>query len=793
MALKSTVACLAAMFAASVSWAAPEGYRLVSVATNEAHSFEMPSGAVVVGNWHRRGAFRDWLRLDMGGFAFPLGTNECTSFSVFVDGRIRPRPRDREREICAVGTPMLAMQGASRLWFCAENDGSRTLTWENFFLDADTNAPVSAQIRLWPDGSFATRSNAVECAYARVHPADLDGDGIPNARDSAPLSWDGDFHGPRDETPPDARLSAYCTVDIVVTTPFVAEVLFEGDGESNLPDPHFMARGGVTNTATILVGKTYEVGSDAPIRCVGVSDAATVVVTNCEHSLTICRPVTVTCGEASAVRGSAGAAFTVDVDPPGLGGEIRWGSGTCCEVVGGEAGFSYACGGSCGCGGCRAPGLYVYEGYGLAFLAPPCPCEPEGHGHGGEEQEQPASVAVSFSEDAYFYEDAYTNSPGDVALRRVSTNAVLTCSAYGGPNGGVLRLDTANLSRLARVGGDALPSGPVDVAPFSSVSWRAEYEPVAHSERENDIAATATFCENVSGETLASTAKTTVVKLTLEPWEAKPGFENRHVVGVCEKIFCKAEPDIGQWGEIGGGEFLGTRGSVDYKCPLTSDGSVLYCSVDASRHYFNLTIVEPSAMVARLPVARDFGIPENHAGGAGMNLQVYVLPDTVAFSGIAMEEIPSSSGTHQGYFSNLYFTNVWYHTVAMGAGRWTNIKPDNYWETDRAWMGDELPHEMPSGHMTYDMSDGSWSDGSLVWDITWGWAERDSTLGDIPVSSIPTKYNQSFAIDREGTLAVSKFQNAVSRGTNNVIRLNGDVVQGIPLTEEEINATDGND
>ena len=115
MALKSTVACLAAMFAASVSWAAPEGYRLVSVATNEAHSFGMPSGAVVVGNWHRRGAFRDWLRLDMGGFAFPLGTNECTSFSVFVDGRIRPRPRDREREICAVGTPMLAMQGASSL------------------------------------------------------------------------------------------------------------------------------------------------------------------------------------------------------------------------------------------------------------------------------------------------------------------------------------------------------------------------------------------------------------------------------------------------------------------------------------------------------------------------------------------------------------------------------------------------------------------------------------------------------------------------------------------------------
>ena len=46
-----------------------------------------------------------------------------------------------------------------------------------------------------------------------------------------------------------------------------------------------------------------------------------------------------------------------------------------------------------------------------------------------------------------------------------------------------------------------------------------------------------------------------------------------------------------------------------------------------------------------------------------------------------------------------------------------------------------------------------------------------------------TRYDQTFTIDEYGTLTVSKFQNAVVRGTNNVIRLNGDIVVGTPLTE----------
>jgi hypothetical protein len=197
-------------------------------------------------------------------------------------------------------------------------------------------------------------------------------------------------------------------------------------------------------------------------------------------------------------------------------------------------------------------------------------------------------------------------------------------------------------------------------------------------------------------------------------------------------------------------------------------------------------------MVARLPVARDFGIATNHAGGAGMNLEVYVQPDTVSFSGIAMEEIPSTTGIHEGYFSNTYFESEWYHTEARGAGNWVNIKDGNLWDTDHAWFAPELPRELPNGVMTFDLSYGTWTNGTMVWNISWGWNEKNTPKGDPPVKSITTPYNQTFTFTEDGTLTVSKFQHSVSRGTNGVIRLNGNTVQGVIVTQEELNAVFGN-
>jgi hypothetical protein len=91
-------------------------------------------------------------------------------------------------------------------------------------------------------------------------------------------------------------------------------------------------------------------------------------------------------------------------------------------------------------------------------------------------------------------------------------------------------------------------------------------------------------------------------------------------------------------------------------------------------------------------------------------------------------------------------------------------------------MGDILPLEKPTGDMTYDLTEGAWSNGELVWHIRWGWRERNAEKGDVPIKSMSVRYDQTFRIDHEGTLSVLKFGHIVSRGTNDVIRLNGTIV-----------------
>ena len=302
------------------------GWRVESVATNAAVSYAMPTNATLVGNWHIHGASSSFgnNRIDFGNRAFPLGTNDeaFSSFWYFIDGRIRPTPRDVVHEICAVGVPMVPVPVQSRLWRLDGEDGSRILTWENFFLGGDTNCPVNAQIVLFPNGDFLTRSNEVETVCRRVNPDDWDDDGIPNDEDTNPSVCDGDFFGPSNILPAGANTNAYCTISVVATGPD-ALVTFAGDRPCNYPDPRFVAKSGVTNEVVILIGKAYAISSDWPFAVVGVSDPDTEVwqMRGAAHQTYACRPVT--------ISASDGNPFTMSVVPLNLGGVFLWSSAQC--------------------------------------------------------------------------------------------------------------------------------------------------------------------------------------------------------------------------------------------------------------------------------------------------------------------------------------------------------------------------------------------------------------------------------------------------------------------------------
>ena len=751
------------------------GFRQVCVATNENASFAMPSNGTVVRNWHKRGTFGEWMRLELGDFAFPLGTNDdvCTSFSVFSDGRIRPTPRDTAREICAVGVPMLAVQGTSRFWTAGYADGSMLLTWEQFFLNGDTNVPVSAQIRLWPNGDFSTSSNEVETAYARICPYDWDGDGVPNGVDANPCAYDGDFNGPANLLPDGANSNAYCTVSLVATGPDTL-VTFTGDRPSNYPDPCFIARHGVTNEVVILIGKAYEVTFSGAMEVVVVSDPATEIVSLGGSVVQVRRPV--------SVSNSGGNPFTMLVSPNGLGGVFSWlPTGCGCAISGSGDTFSFTCSSTCTCCGTSAEGSYVYEGYSLPVTSCLCGCYYDGTGPTWTETQGPmaASVSASFSKSAVIFENAYENQPGQWTPKN-STRTRLNIVANGGPNGATLSVTQANISKLASISGPDLPLAAVTVPAETQVSYSIVYEGMQHSQDANDIVVVAALSENITEIVSIATGRVSSVSVELSPIYEAP--ENpcvhRHVYGVGEKIECRHVPlsISGTWriDGIEGFNSLDAGNGCDNVLTLSFIGAEvpdLRFGVPDVEYTFQLQMLVPTGIVCTFARWDGCCSARGLAGGFGMKQHLYVLPMSVSFQGIDMQETPCSEVIPpSGYYASTNYTGVLSHTIAAEAGWWHHIKPGNYWTEDNPYAAVRYP-PFAEGVMTWKIPI-SWFqrfDGELSWPQTFGSISQCRVVAS-------EAYRQTFTMSDEGTISIAKFGYVVERSTNDVVRLDGQVV-----------------
>ena len=410
------------------------GWRVESVTTNAAISYAMPTNAMLVGNWYVHGAASSFgnNRIDFADWQFPLGTNGAafSSFWYFVGGRIRPTPKDAAHEICAVGAPMSAVPGQSRLWMAEEPDGARVITWENFFLGGDTNAPVNAQIVLCPNGDFVTRSNEVETVCRRVNPDDWDDDGIHNERDADPTSCDGDSFGVANALPPNANPDAYYWLDLSVTGALgVATIRVTCDGPSDLGDHHVIARTNQVCHIPLLAGATYAVESDLPIDYSAVSSEYAEIVTNAENCLTVSLPLELYF-ERVQMRGGSDSYIAhsspVDVDPRPL--NI---TGGCCLCVTNESSFSWNCGTGCNCGGFwhDISTVVSWEGYSHSFAWRGwCPC------HQNTGSDAPVAM-LAFTHQVVFFENAFTNAYCQLVDSR-STLTRLAGAVYGGEYGG---------------------------------------------------------------------------------------------------------------------------------------------------------------------------------------------------------------------------------------------------------------------------------------------------------------------------------------------------------------------
>ena len=781
------------------------GWRVESVTTNAAVSYAMPTNAALVGNWHIHGASSSFgsNRIDFGNWAFPLGTNDeaFSSFWYFIDGRIRPAPRDVAHEICAVGVPMSAVPGQSRLWRLEGGDGSRVLTWEDFFLGGDTNSPVNAQIVLSPNGDFLTRSNDVETVCRRVNPDDWDDDGIPNDEDANPTVCDGDFFGPANILPAGANTNAYCTISVVATGPD-ALVTFAGDKPCNYPDPRFVAKSGVTNEVVILIGKTYAISSDWPFAVVGVSDPETEVwqMRGTGHQTYVCRPVTISASE--------GNPFTMSVVPLNLGGVFLWPSAQCsCSISGGGDTFAWNCPMGCTCCGCTVEGQYSYEGYWLPATSCLCGCYYDGTGPKWEPSSAPlaASVSASFSKSAVIFEAAYEDEPGRWVGKN-STRTRLNIVANGGPNGGTLSVTSANIGKLSRISGPDLPLASVAVPAETQVSYAIVYEGATASTAADEITVSATVTDADTGAASTNECAATSIRLELTPvWEAPENpCTNRHMYGVGEKVLFKVFPQLSS--VILSTVKLDTEDSEGgyelFDGVMTNDASVVRTyTCPISRNYTppirvrlgdveyvpSISLVEPQEVIT---TGAEWGIcitdifyqgnrkcwPSGSVGAATLVTTNYIGPMTVSFKGVAVSELACyEEDVVTGCFTNGHSRT---HTDAVGANKAYPIMDGNMWFVDSA--GERWPEQ-------------AWSPNSeMVWKIPIGWHRRGASdeMFLVPFSDfelhlnqnsrplvIASQYCQRFSIDTDGVFKIEKYGHWISRSPSCRVILDGVVLQ----------------
>ena len=759
----------------------------------------------------------DALRIPANGWSYPY----ATGMTVLARGELRtcirahdfPRAFAQDISLLPLVNWPLLPEGRRESVFWYDTTSSNTLltTWWNAALGRDATNPVNFQAELFPDGGFTYRYEDRTVRHARVWPFDWDDDGLENTVDPDPLTPGSDAHGTNAEwynavcsnlfsavegggtgttgiLPVDdvsvlpwragVNSNAYYFVD-VVTERGPAPIYFTGDRESRLGDPVVVARAFETNRVPLLIGVDYSITSDTPFTVsYPMEYMYPEVETNEPCRAHIRWPLNFVFTESI---GASNRVYTVTVEPYDPGGVFEWGgpsggvpmrggsSGGGCDCVSyGVNSVWFSCSSTCTCeSGCSAHGSYLLEAASFSVDGGECRCgfddPPPDSTPSSHEPDDLPSLTITFSKPAVIFEDAYENEPG-VTVPRRSTRVRLTIDAYAGAQGGGLWISGVNMNKLVAVDGDISLPYSQQLAACESYHATGVFEGFLASDSVQDVIVSGVFTETGTRSQVSTSKKVTVVRVELTPEFAAPENDriHRHTFGVRESVLCRTWPTlpVSAWQTSSTGSFRESGGIVYFTCPILAALSPLSITYAGVGYCPPGAVLEPTGIVARSPKADDYGFPKGTAGGAGMTLELYVKPLNVSFVGIAVEEVPTTTGIHTGYFANSSWQLAWYHTTDRGAGDWKNVQPGNFFMEDNPRMAEEC--EPP------------WQTGSIVWDIPIGWGERNQSSGEAPVKTCGTIYDQTFEITSNGALSVTKFGYTVTRGTNDFIFLMGE-------------------
>ena len=181
------------------------------------------------------------------------------------------------------------------------------------------------------------------------------------------------------------------------------------------------------------------------------------------------------------------------------------------------------------------------------------------------------------------------------------------------------------------------------------------------------------------------------------------------------------------------------------------------------------------------------GLPVGVAGGLLLVQRYKVLPLTVRFTGIKIEEVPCDDAIPPtGYF--IYApTNEFprTHSRAAGAGNmWYAVDDQNRLGMDlgirdRAGFACEVYRMMPDGTTTTNTAYGWLGGGSLTWKVPFGWKKFDDSSSSDPIGIFAEDTRQITSITADGDFSVKKLGFTAIRQIDGVITLDGNEDDGI--------------
>ena len=341
----------------------------------------------------------------------------------------------------------------------------------------------------------------------------------------------------------------------------------------------------------------------------------------------------------------------------------------------------------------------------------------------------PKFLSIEPSSSLFVCHEDYLDANG-ILVGASGTNVMLTCS-YGGRQPG-----TMEFKFDYDLGGEVYENGIRRELPYR---WEVPGGQVSTKILEvrnltssGEYKFNLRFCNDSLPEGFMQQTSVRVVKLDVEADRVWPTMRHRHVFGPNEPFTLKiddAETKI-----------------IAPKIPGTYATNLTYSGHSIP---FSYSVIAPQACIAtnawpmadsdwvNVGVTKPLSVGEV---GAGMCLDLKLLPEYVSFEGLKVMEGECSAQDIEGYFELYDMSNV-RHNVSNGALKQIVVQGDNFVGIDRAGSArssDELPEP--------------WAYGSYEWNIPFYWSADDFATTNRFATNV-----QKFQLYSNGDFVVRKF------------------------------------